>query len=526
MEYQISAIIPVYRAEKTIRRCVESLTLGHLRSIQIILVDDCSKDASSNVCAELASEFPNVLYVKNEENRGVSFTRNRALAMAKGEYIVFVDSDDWVSGHYASRLLAHARNAGSGTLLLCGYHYINKENNTHSIVCMGQGNNGICELPISDAFTLVEKTLLQQLWNKIFRRDVIERHHIRFDERMSMGEDFQFVLDYMEAMQCKKCVVLNEPLYYYIRWNNSSLMSNFGFTYNPPEFDRMAQLSRLAGSNSIPRRDAMIAQSKQNYVYHIVRNPSRSKQEKLEAIERIMGDSHTADHYRKQKLLHTKEQTASLLGSAKGLFPRLRARIDRQRLQKRIAQIRGSVHADGVSIISQNCIGGVLYHDLGMQFLSPTINLFIKEPDFVRFVLNLEHYLGCSLQMHWGEEYPIGTLDDITIYFMHYHTCEEAKLAWERRAKRVIPDRVLVLATDRNGFDDAVYEQWKQIPYPKVLFTANPCYARDGESVLFQHYQEQGFVSDLIPDRAFYEDGTLIQTINQFGGTHDPAGKT
>lgn len=200
--------------------------------------------------------------------------------------------------------------------------------------------------------------------------------------------------------------------------------------------------------------------------------------------------------------------------------------LSRQLLGLRIAGLRKKVHADGISIISQNCIGGVLYHDLGMQFLSPTVNLFIKEPDFVRFVLNLEHYLGCSLQMQWGGEYPIGTLDDITIYFMHYDTCEEAKLAWERRTKRVDLDRILVLATDRNGFDDAVYEQWQQIPYPKVLFTVDPRYARDGESVLFQQYRHQGFVPDLIPNREFYKDGALIQTINQFGGTHDPAGKT
>lgn len=514
MEYVISVIIPVYNAERTIRRCVESLALGRQRNIQIILVDDCSKDHSWDICQELADEFPNVLCIKNDVNCGVSYTRNKALCLAEGSHVLFVDSDDWVSRNYAAALWDYAKQTGDDALILCAYHYVDHPNNTSSVVHGGGVLNQPFEMSISDAFTLVEMTLLQQLWNKIFRRDVIEQHHIRFDESMSMGEDFQFVLDYMEAIRCKKCVVLNEPLYYYIRWNNSSLMSSFGFIENQSEFDRLAQLSRLIGPDSIPRRDAMIAQGRQNYIYHIVRNPSRSKQEKLEAIERIMGDGRATAHYRKQKLLQLKEQTASLVAFVKSVPPRLRGRMARKQLQKRIARIRSSVHADGISIISQNCIGGVFYHDLGMQFLSPTVNLFIKEPDFVRFVLNLEHYLGCSLQMQWGGEYPIGTLDDITIYFMHYDTCEEAKLAWERRAKRVDLDRILVLSTDRNGFGDESYRLWKQIPYPKVLFTANPDFTED--AVYYPEFAEQGYVGDLISDRKFYYGDVLKTTINKF----------
>lgn len=525
MDCRASVIIPVYNAEKTLRRCVESLVLGPERRIEVILCEDCSADGSWVLCQELAREFPNVKCLRNEKNSGVSFTRNVGLEAACGTYILFVDSDDWVSQRYAMELIRLAQE-NTDALPICGHHFIDKVNTASRDYLWNAQSGAQISLEPDAFFDLCDRFLLQQLWNKVFRRDVIERHHIRFDESMSMGEDFQFVLDYMEAMQCKKCVVLNEPLYYYIRWNNSSLMSSFGFVNNQPEFDRLVQLSRLIGPDSIPRRDAMIAQGRQNYVYHIVRNPGRSKQEKLEAIERIMGDGRAAAHYRKQKLLHAKEQAASLAAFVKSVPPRLQGRMARKQLQKRIARIRSSVHADGISIISQNCIGGVLSHDLGMQFRSPTVNLFIREPDFVKFALNLEHYLGCSLRVHWGGTYPIGTLDDITIYFMHYDSCEEAKLAWERRTKRVDIDRVLVLSTDRNGFDDESYLLWKQIPYPKVLFTVDPRYAQDGDSVLFQQYQNQGFVPNLIPDREFYKDGTLIRTINQFGGTHDPTGKT
>ena len=238
-----------------------------------------------------------------------------------------------------------------------------------------------------------------------------------------------------------------------------------------------------------------------------------------------MGDGKSTVYYREQRGLFAKEQIAEQLGKARQLVPRIKGRLQRSHLQKKIANTVSGVNAEGITFLSQNCIGGVLYHDLGMQFLSPTINLFMKEPDFVNFVLDLERYLHCELRMQWGESYPIGELDDIRIHFMHYETCQEAKQAWERRVKRIRHDRIVVVATDRNGFHENVYRLWKKIPYPKVLFTADPRYAQDPDSVFFPEYQAQGFVPDLIPRREFYKDGKLIQTINQLGGTHDTVGE-
>jgi uncharacterized protein (DUF1919 family) len=327
-----------------------------------------------------------------------------------------------------------------------------------------------------------------------------------------MGEDFQFVLDYLEAAKIKKCVVLNEPLYYYIRWNASSLMGKFGFVDNQPEFDRMEQLARIAGPGGEARRDAMIAQSKQNYVYHIVRNKIRTKAEKLEAIERIMGDGKASAYYREQRIQFAKEQIAQQPVQVKGLASRVKGRLQRSRHQKRIANAVKGVNAEGISVISQNCIGGVLYHDLGLQFLSPTINAFIPEPGFVKLVLNLRYYMEQGLVMRWGEEYPIGTLDDVDIHFMHYETCKEAKEAWDKRKARINWDKIFVIGTDRDGFDEAAYEQWKQIPYPKVLFTANSEFTED--AVCFPEYAEDGQVGDLISERDFYTDMQIVNRLN------------
>lgn len=513
----ISIIIPVYNAANTIRRCVESLILGKERNLQIILAEDCSVDNSWEICKELSQQYPQVCCIHNEVNRGVSYTRNHAMIFAQGEYLLFVDSDDWVSQDYTTHLISAVRQTTANELVLCGYHYINRVNGTRDKITWISSDKCVSEVVIKDVFALKEKVLIQQLWNKIFRRDIVESANIRFDETQSMGEDFQFVLDYMEAAQIKKCVVLNEPLYYYIRWNNNSLMNNFGFDQNLQESARMEQLSRLAGQESAEHRDAMLAGSKRNYVYHIVRNRKHSKQEKLEAIRGIMLDGLEAQYFREQKLLMAKERLVQVPSRTKILCSRVKGRVDRKLLERKIEKVRTSVTARDITIISQNCIGGVFYHDMGMQFLSPTINLFIKEPDFVRFALNLCHYMEQELVMRWEEEWPVGTLDDVEVHFMHYSTCKEAKECWERRKQRINWDKILILATDRNGFHDEVYDLWKQITYPKVLFTVNPRYCEESGSVVFPKYRNTSFVPDLIPKREFYEGDVLLNMVNRVG---------
>lgn len=509
MNPKASVIIPVYNAEKTLRKCVESIVLGAERDVEIILCEDHSKDRSWNVCCELAAEFENVHTVRNEKNLGVSYTRNAGLVKAKGEYILFVDSDDWVSQRYTSELLSSAKNHPYA-LTICGYHFIDKVNSTKcDYLLLDVKNKSVVEM--EDFFSLYNELLLQQLWNKIFRRDLIEQYHIRFDETQSMGEDFQFVLDYLEAAQIKKCVVLNEPLYYYIRWNNSSLMSKFGFIDNKPGLERIEQLGRIAGARFEERRDAILAQTKRNYIYHIVRNTCHSKKEKFDAIERIMGDGKAAVYYREQIPQFVKERIARCLVRAKQIIPRIKGRTYRSKLQKKIANAVKNVNAKDVSFISQNCIGGVLYHDLGSQFLSPTINAFIPEPGFVKMILNLRYYMDQELEMRWGEEYPVGLLDDVEIHFMHYKTCKEAEEAWNKRKARINWDKIFVIGTDRDGFCDADYEQWKKIKYPKIMFTANPEFTED--AVCFSEYAAEGQVGDLISERKFYRDGILIKKI-------------
>ena len=190
-------------------------------------------------------------------------------------------------------------------------------------------------------------------------------------------------------------------------------------------------------------------------------------------------------------------------------------RIQKWRMERSISKSRKSLQVSDFSIISQNCIGGVFYSDMNMRFLTPTINLYIPEPDFIRMVLKLNFYMASELEIAWGESYPIGILGgDVKIHFLHYKSCEEAMEKWNSRKKRINWKKIIILATDRDGFSESDFHLWKRIRFPKVLFTANKNYLDIDTTVYFSEYEKEGMVSDLIPERKFYKEGRLIRIIN------------
>lgn len=519
MEPKVSIVVPVYEAEKELRKCVESLVFGSYRNLEVILVEDCSQDGSWEQCRILAEEFPSVHCVRNEKNSGVSYTRNRGLSMASGEYICFVDSDDWVSGQYVSRIIKSAADHADA-LTICGFRFHEEVAGYTADYLWDSSGEQLIAINTDQFFDLQEKVLLQSPFNKAFRRSIIQEKRLSFDEAQSMGEDFQFVLDYMEAACIRRCMVVNEPLYHYIRANNTSLMSRFGLVERENEFRRLDQLRHICGDADeidIQYRSA-VDDLEKNYIYHAMHNNTMNKKQKISYIQDIMGIADGTRIYRQYRLLLAKETLAQRLGSLKRLPGRVSGRLRRDRQARLIQHLRRQFTAsERISIISQNCIGGVLYHDLGLEFLSPTVNLFFMGTDFVRFVSNLKHYMALELVMTWGENYPIGYLDDVQIHFMHYATCSEARDAWNRRKHRINWDRIVVLCTDMENFTDEEFSQWKDVSYPKVLFTANAGFAQDRDSVFYPEYRSAGHVSDLIPKREFYRDGRVIAMLNQFG---------
>lgn len=227
MNEKVSIIIPVYNAENTIVRCVESIINGTYQNIEIILAEDCSKDNSLEICRCLEKQYSNIKLVCNKKNQGVSYTRNRAMKIMDGTYCMFVDSDDWVDSKYVESFVVEMQKSDA-RMVISGY--VN-----HDEIVNGRvdefgwkdfENSIECRLRNS-IVELYHNRMLQQLWNKIFLVSIIKTYNIQFDESISMGEDYRFILQYLEKLKDDKCILLNKYLYHYIRGEGNSLMSKF-----------------------------------------------------------------------------------------------------------------------------------------------------------------------------------------------------------------------------------------------------------------------------------------------------------
>ena len=137
-------------------------------------------------------------------------------------------------------------------------------------------------------------------------------------------------------------------------------------------------------------------------------------------------------------------------------------------------RLRKKLQNPNISILSQNCVGGIIYHDLGLQFRSPTINLYMSAADFVAFLENLPLYLQTPLAFVESDRpYPVGKLADLTLYFVHYKSEADALEKWELRKRRIDMSNLYIIMTDRDGCDESVVRRFEALPYEhKVMFTA------------------------------------------------------
>lgn len=129
------------------------------------------------------------------------------------------------------------------------------------------------------------------------------------------------------------------------------------------------------------------------------------------------------------------------------------------------------------SLLASNCSGGCICHDLGLQFRSPFVNLYLSAEDYMKFLRSPGTYLDAPLVFltDTGKAYPLGMLRDITLHFMHYATPREAEDAWNRRKQRIDWDNLFVLMTDRDGCTEELLKEFDALPYKnKAVFTHIP----------------------------------------------------
>ena len=207
----VSIIIPAYNCEQDVRRCIDSLLKQTYKNIDITIYDDGSTDSTASICRKLSEDHSEVTF-ESVEHRGVADVRNYGLKRAKGDYIMFVDSDDYVKESYVEHMVSAIEEDPECDLAICSYDRIiyGGEYPIISLIKPGimsrdQYLIGTLEDPGHHYFGV--------LWNKIFKRNIIIENGLEFQRDISLGEDFVFSLNYLKY--AKKVNVINDILYYY-----------------------------------------------------------------------------------------------------------------------------------------------------------------------------------------------------------------------------------------------------------------------------------------------------------------------
>ena len=150
------------------------------------------------------------------------------------------------------------------------------------------------------------------------------------------------------------------------------------------------------------------------------------------------------------------------------------------------------------TVIARDCVAGAVYHDLKQKFTSPTINLYIKPRDFINLVNNLKEYVSYGYLTEFKEDgisFPVGLLSceglqDVTIYFMHYKTFNEAQEKWHERCKRINFDNIVVVLPLINETEDisSILQEFNKLPYKKVALLN---YKQQGVENTYQYSKDQ-----------------------------------
>lgn len=269
----VSVIIPVYNAEQYLDRCISSVANQTYKNIEIIIVNDGSKDNSLNICKSWKEKDKRIVFINKESNTGASDSRNIGLDNAKGKYVSFVDSDDFAEQSMIEELVNNIEQTGSD-ISMCEINFINGTDKRAS------SRNYQSSM---DKYTflrkITESNKCNMLWDKLFIREIIGVN--RFDVNSRIGEDEAFLCEYVDKIS--KVSYINKPLYNYNVSNPNSITRGDSRLYITGIKSHYA-INKILENNCIEERYKLQANSVCNLVKHkskLGKNYDYSEYEKI-----------------------------------------------------------------------------------------------------------------------------------------------------------------------------------------------------------------------------------------------------
>lgn len=209
VDVPVSVIVPVYNTVRYLDECLRSVCNQSFRDWECILVDDGSTDGSGGLCDAWAEKDTRIR-VLHQPNKGVSAARNAGLEEARGQFVAFLDSDDWLTEDCLQRLFDRITSEKTG-MSLCGFFYDQDGRSVPSLTTIRSVTIGPEDAP---AFADLNRHFqLSVPVAKLYRADLIQEHHLRFDETCSFGEDLLFNYAYLDHIL--KIAIVPACLYHY-----------------------------------------------------------------------------------------------------------------------------------------------------------------------------------------------------------------------------------------------------------------------------------------------------------------------
>lgn len=228
MEPKVSIVVPIYNAENYIHECIDSILDSTLKEIEIIIINDGSKDSSGKIIDEYAKKDSRIKVI-HQKNSGPATARNKGIKVAKGKYVGFVDSDDTIESNMYE-VLFNLANSKSIEMAMCNYKEVNIVNNKffdvkHNIKQNVKLNKNDIRNNIVNTFTSNINYGFFSMCNKIYLREWLIKSRIKIDEKRVHGEDWLFNINVFLSLDSFICT--DKTLYNYIHINSGSLMVKY-----------------------------------------------------------------------------------------------------------------------------------------------------------------------------------------------------------------------------------------------------------------------------------------------------------
>lgn len=254
---RISVIVPVYNSMTTLERCLKSIINQKYKDIEIILINDGSEDNSLQIIKEYAKK-DNRIVIINQNNKGVSTARNVGIEKSTGEYIVFIDSDDYLEEDSIEGIVNILNNSNADLYIM---PYYKEENGKTEIVDYSFLKNKvydtkekICKIIPNFIGNVDEEgnripNIMGSIWSKVFKADIIKKYHIVMNEEIEITEDLNFLIEYM--VHSNKIKIADYYFYHYVIENNQSITSKYKANlYNELELS-LNNISKILNENNI-----------------------------------------------------------------------------------------------------------------------------------------------------------------------------------------------------------------------------------------------------------------------------------